>query len=122
MLQCRLVFLVFSLLVYFSHPSKAQKKEIALQKVNTATGLFLVLKNNIPDPICSIVCYNLLVMPKEGDPFQIKSMGEGAVDNDLPIKLARLKVGDALYVTNVLMKCSTDSTAQSLKNRVYLLK
>ena len=122
MSKSRILVCIFSLISCFSFQLKAQKGELPIQSVNTVPLLFAALKNNASDSACYIICYNLLVIPKKGDPYAIQSMGVGQGVGDLKTKLAILQAGDVMNFTNVMVQCPNEKGAKTLENRTFILK
>jgi hypothetical protein len=118
--MCKQVF--YSLFLLFSIQLKAQTYNIELEKVKTVRGLTAILRNNLADSVCTLVGYNLLVMPVQGNPYQIKTIGKGIAAANLKDKLTQLEVGDIMQFTNVFIQCGSENTTREIVKVTLILR
>ena len=115
-------FSFFTFFLLFSIQLKAQTYNVPVDEVKTVRGLTAVLKNNPADSACTLMGYNLLVIPITGNPYQIKSMGKGDGVASLKAKLSQLQTGDFMQVSNVLIQCRNEKVIREMRSVSFNLR
>jgi hypothetical protein len=111
----------FALFGLFSSQLKAQLYNVDVEKVKTVRGLTAVLRNNPADSACTIMGFNLFVLPTKGDPYQAKALGKGCA-GDMKAHLEQLQVGDRMQFSNVLIQCKNEPAAHEITSISLSLK
>lgn len=108
-----LTFLLFSITAW------SQTHIIEIKDVKTIEGLTNVLKGKDMDSMCIIKSFTLMMYPKKGNIYQIKSNVK-KTPSELKKLIDKIKVGDILVFTNVMMQCNSKMANFPIEKKIVI--
>ena len=86
-----------------------------------ATGVDAVIQCFEYDARCSIISYNLTLVPKMQDPVEARNNSTQFEEHTLKLTQS-VKPGDIVYVDNVRCKCPGDAASRNINSMVFKMR
>ncbi len=97
----------------------SQTHIIEIKNVKTIEGLTTVLKGKDMDSTCIIKSFTVMMYPKKGNIYEIKANVK-KTPSELKKLVDKIKVGDILVFTNVMMQCNNKMANFPIEKKIVI--